>query len=119
MKGMRRVTAVVRMRCPACLRGDVFVSTFQMLPACQLCGHRFELRPGFFQGPIYVSYALGMVTFLGMAFVARRWLAPDAGRAFALLVAGFCYVLLVPAIFRYCCIIWAHLSIRTPERSTR
>jgi uncharacterized protein (DUF983 family) len=110
----RRLRAVLQQRCPACLQGQVFRSTFQFLPACQLCGHRFEREPGFFQGAIYASYTIGILVFLAVTTAAYKVLLPDAGLKFALLVAALVYLLTMPSIYRYCCIILAHLTIGAP-----
>jgi len=111
MPGSRRLSAILRQRCPVCLQGDMFHSTFQLLPACQLCGHRFERRPGDFQIALYASYAIGIVVFLVVTTASYKVLLPEAGLKFALLLAAFVYLVVVPAIYRYCCVIWAYLTL--------
>lgn len=113
------MVAIVRQRCPVCLDGEVFHAIFHMLPACQVCGHRFERGPGFYRGAMYASYAFGLVLFVTIAGAAVRWLAPPLGLSFALVVAGLLYVLLVPWIFRYPRVLWAHLAPPLPERRPR
>jgi len=92
----------------------MFHSTFQLLPACQLCGHRFERTPGDFQGALYASYAFGILLFLGVTAASYKVFLPEAGLKFALLLAAFVYLLVVPVIYRYCCVIWAYLTLGPP-----
>jgi uncharacterized protein (DUF983 family) len=117
--GARRVSAVVRQRCPACLEGQVFRSTLRMLPACQRCGHRFEPRPGTWHRTFAAAVAAAAVVCLIVAAASWHWLVPEYGRAFALLSAAFLWLLLLPAVFRYARIIRAHLDASALERARR
>jgi uncharacterized protein (DUF983 family) len=112
----RRSLAILRQRCPACLAGAIFRSTFRILPACQVCGHRFERAPGFFRGALAVSAVLAAMTLLVLLGVMHRWLGPTHGEAFAILVAVLLFLLLVPAIFRYPRVIRAHRGIAPADR---
>src|SRR2546428_10945818 len=108
-----RLRAILRQRCPVCLEGRMFRGVFAMNAACPVCGHRFERETGFFQGAMYVSYALGVgeavVLVLIAMFVAAPLIGPFGAIAAAVVVHGAC----VPLLFRYSRVIWAHLNIGT------
>lgn len=80
---------------------------------CPVCGHRFMREPGFFQGAMYVSYVLGLGTFLFLLLLCRARLGPRIGLPAASVVAIALQLMLVPLLFRYSRVIWAHLNIGT------
>ena len=59
-----RLGAIAAQRCPVCLEGRMFAGGFRMNEQCPVCGHRFMREPGYFQGAMYVSYALATAVFL-------------------------------------------------------
>jgi len=91
----------------------MFRGVFAMNAACPVCGHRFERETGFFQGAMYVSYALGIAEAFVLALVAMFVLAPRLGLFGAIAVAVVAHVACVPLLFRYSRVIWAHLNIGT------
>src|SRR3989442_8573127 len=74
-----RLRAILRQRCPVCLEGRMFRGVFTMNAACSACGHRFERETGFFQGAMYVSYALGIGEAVVLVLVAMFVAAPLIG----------------------------------------
>jgi len=112
----RRGIAILFQRCPACLAGSVFRSTFRMLPACQVCGHRFEREPGFFRGAMVLAAGIAAATFVALVVAAHHWLVPALGLAFGLVVAAMLYLLLIPAIFRYPRVIRAYRGSGSADR---
>jgi uncharacterized membrane protein YdcZ (DUF606 family) len=91
----------------------MFRGAFAMNPTCPVCGHRFEREPGFFQGAMYVSWAIG-VFYLGvLAVIANLVLAPRIGIAGAVACVVVIHGACVPAVFRYSRVIWAHVNVRT------
>lgn len=61
-----RLFAILKMRCPQCHEGHLFVqpnpyklgSIAEMNKSCPICGESFTREPGFYFGAAYVSYAL-------------------------------------------------------------
>lgn len=45
---MKRLWALLRQRCPVCLRGQVFTSLFGMYTHCPACGVKYERETGYF-----------------------------------------------------------------------
>ena len=55
-----RFKAILKRRCPRCLRGQVFASAFRMRRNCRVCDLRFERQePGYFVGALYFAYGVG------------------------------------------------------------
>lgn len=80
-----------------------------MYPACPVCRHPFEREPGYFVGAMYVSYALAVPVLVLLA-VLVRWLAPGWSGLKILSATVPLFLPLMPIIFRYSRVIWAHLD---------
>ncbi len=91
----------------------MFRGVFAMNPTCSVCGHRFEREPGFFQGAMYVSYALGIGEAFVLALAAMLLLAPVVGLPGAIAAVVIAHLACVPLLFRYSRVIWAHANIGT------
>ena len=102
-----RLSAVLRQRCPRCLRGPVFEGTFRMRPACPACGLRFEREPGYFLGAMYYSYGLSLAAGTPAAVygIAADWPA----WATALAATG-AILLCLPWSFRLSRVLWLHMD---------
>jgi uncharacterized protein (DUF983 family) len=109
----RRLKAIVRQRCPVCLKGPMFSGLITMYARCPRCGHQFERETGFFQGAMYVSWVTSVGLFATLALLAKFLLEPHIGLFAALAIAVLVYMLAVPMLFRYSRVIWAHLNIGT------
>ena len=93
----------------------MFAGLFRMWEVCPRCGHRFMREPGFFQGAMYVSYTMGLFTFLFLLLFCRARLTPVIGLAAAYATAFALQLCLVPILWRYSRVIWAHLNIGTRQ----
>ncbi len=80
-----------------------------MYAACPVCRHTFEREPGYFVGAMYVSYALAVPTLVLLA-VLVRWLLPGWSGLKVLGATVPLFMPLMPIIFRYSRVIWAHLD---------
>ena len=90
-----------------------------MNQTCPVCGHRFEREPGFFQGAMYVSYALGIGEAFVLVLLAMAFLTPRIGLFGTVACVLVAHVALVPALFRYSRVLWAHLNIGTLDPRDR
>ena len=79
-----------------------------MKERCTLCGHQFLREPGYFQGAMYLSYALGLVV-LGVFATTALILLPSHSPGWALAISVPIFLVLVPALFRYSRVLWMHL----------
>ena len=105
---MRRLRAVLALRCPRCLDGRIWRSFLSMNTACPVCGLVFEREPGYFTGAMMVSYALA-VPALG-AFVIGLMTLGGLDAVPALVIGDIAYLVLVPFIFRYSRVLWLHFD---------
>lgn len=60
-----KLKAIMQQKCPRCRRGKVFTHRFYQLrhfsdmhPDCPVCGHHFEIEPGYFYSAMYISYMI-------------------------------------------------------------
>jgi hypothetical protein len=91
----------------------MFSGPFATYASCPRCGHRFEREPGFFQGAMYVSYALGVGLFAVLVLISALLFSRRVGFVRAVLAAVLAYLFCVPVLFRYSRVIWAHGNIGT------
>ena len=110
---MRRLRAILLLRCPRCLQGRVFRGRLAMNETCPVCGLRFQQEPGYFFGAMYVSYPLAAIILGAFTFLIRAWLPPSWSYNVALALPIPPFLLLVPAIFRYSRVIWLHFDTQT------
>jgi uncharacterized protein (DUF983 family) len=104
---MRRLAAVLALRCPRCLRGRVWRTFLGMQERCPECGLVFEREPGYFTGAMVVSYAIAVPTF-GLIVVALLLAGLETG--LALVGGGALYLVLAPFILRYSRVVWLHFD---------
>ncbi len=104
---MNFLPALLQNRCPQCRKGEIFKSTAYNLPHytemyehCPHCGLKFEKEIGFFQGAMFVSYALNAAIVVGTFLAVYLFLGnPEAWiYVSAMLVTTF---VLLPLNFRY------------------
>lgn len=76
MKGSK-VYSVITQTCPRCQSGPLFINKNpykiegweKMHENCPNCGLHYEREPGFYQGAMYVSYALGVALSVAVVLV--------------------------------------------------
>jgi len=101
--------AILRQRCPRCLRAGVFKSVWTMHTCCPACELRFAREPGYFFGAMYFSYGLGHVAVMPLVIwmLSRKFGPTQIGWA------SMAYLtLLLPLLFRYSRILWLHFDHR-------
>ncbi len=105
---MKRLVAILRLRCPRCLQGKVWKGFVAMNTSCPVCGLVFEREPGYFTGAMVVSYAIA-VPVLG-AIVIGLMTVGGLDAVAALIIGDLAYLALVPFIFRYSRVVWLHFD---------
>ena len=94
----------IRLRCPRCGQGKLFLGWFQMHAACSSCRLKYERAPGYFLGSAYINYgatAIAVTVGYLMLHVGVRL----SNRELAAPLAGFC--MLFPLFFfRYARSLW-------------
>ena len=84
---LRRLWAVLSMRCPRCCRGKVFRGMFAMNDPCPVCGLIFQREEGYFLGAMYASYFMAIPVLALIAAVIHWLILPDWKRENTVLVA--------------------------------
>ena len=106
--------AILQGKCPRCRKGEIFsfplkdIRHFsEMNKQCPHCGVWFEPEPGFYQGAMFVSYALIVMLFVVIS-LALYVCGVRSEIVFA--VTSLCsVVLLSPINFRYSRVLFLHL----------
>lgn len=110
---MKRLLAILRLRCPCCLTGKVFRSLWRMHTECPRCGVSFEREPGFFYGAMYFSYGIGLVLAAPLSILLFL-----KGFSEPIIFAGAIGQLAIisPLLFRYSRVAWMHFDQRIDPR---
>lgn len=108
-----RLLAILRLRCPCCLKGKVFRSLWRMHDECPECGVGFEREPGFFYGAMYFSYGIGLAL---AAPVSILLFLKGFSEPIIFLVAIAQLAIVSPLLFRYSRVAWIHFDQRWDPR---
>jgi uncharacterized protein (DUF983 family) len=108
---LRRLSAVLRQRCPRCLHGHVFHGLVAMHETCPQCGYQFGREPGYFTGAMFASYTLAVPILFAIFMVLWHFFFSTWPLTFNLLVTFVVFLPFVPMIFRYSRVIWMHLDV--------
>lgn len=101
-----KLFSIVKGTCPRCHQGNMFVNKNpykiegwdKMHENCSVCNLHYEREPGFFQGAMYVSYALGVG--LSIAVVIANFLISFNPVTY-FVSNTIAIVLLAPLLFRW------------------
>ncbi|OEK01716.1 hypothetical protein BFP97_09395 [Roseivirga sp. 4D4] len=107
--------AVLQGKCPQCHQGDLFTHGAYNLrnftkvnEHCSHCGVRFEREPRFFDGAMYISYALSVGLFLVSAFIIYMLFHPVSENVYLIAIISEVF-LLYPLMFRYSRIFYLYI----------
>ena len=108
------LTALLQGRCPQCRNGKIFtypitriIQFNKMNHECPHCHVRLEPEPGFYQGAMYVGYAITLTCIFAMSIVLfltgnfSEW-------TYIAVVIGF-MILIAPLNYRYSRIVYLYL----------
>jgi uncharacterized protein (DUF983 family) len=109
-----RLRAILRCRCPHCLKGEVFSAFLKMYETCPVCGIEYEREHGFFMMSIFFGYILGFIAVVPVLVVLFLM---DASILAYFVVSAVVLIPLSPLIFRYSRVLWLHLDELMDPRS--
>ena len=109
-----RLAALLKQRCPHCLQGRVFISTWKMNETCPYCGIKFEREDGYFMMSVFIGYVIG--AFIALPICLALYFL-DAPFAWYFIFTIGIFLLLIPLIFRYARLIWMHIDEVLDPRS--
>ena len=94
----------IRLRCPLCIEGHLFVGVIQMRKNCAKCGFVFQRAPGYFLGSTYINY--GVTTLLTTwTYMVLRFGLDMSKSVLIPVLATFCVIFPV-VFFRYARSLW-------------
>lgn len=115
---MKRLSALLRLRCPVCLRGALFRSLLGMHKECPVCGLFYEREHGYFLNSMFIAYAVGFLILIPSAILLAL---NEASIALFSIVIVAITVIVWPLVFRYSRAIWMYvdqaLDPRSPSRT--
>lgn len=103
-----RLQAILRLRCPRCLRGEVFESLWKMHRTCPSCQLEYEREQGYFVGAMYISYGMALVLCVPMVLCLIFIWEFSASEVFLAILLTFAP--LSPLFLRYSRILWMHFD---------
>lgn len=117
MKKGNKLYSIIKMKCPRCHEGDMFINKsayqfkgfFDMHDRCEVCNQKFELETGFFYGAMYVNYALTIALSIAL-YVAFSVLYPIHWVNFLIIDLIF-LILIAPYMFKMGRVLWANMFI--------
>lgn len=102
---MKRLLALLLLRCPVCLQGRLFRGVLAMHKECPHCGVPFEREHGYYLNSMFVAYAVGFLVLVPSAILLA--LREVSVPLFAAAIIAET-VIIWPLIFRYSRAIWLH-----------
>ena len=94
----------LRLRCPRCGGGRLFVGYFRMYAHCPNCNLKYEQEPGYFLGATYINYGL-TVMLLTVLYIGLHYRARYDNRTLALPLTAICIAFPL-MLFRFACSLW-------------
>jgi hypothetical protein len=116
LKGTK-VYSIIANKCPRCQEGDFFMyknpynlkKFDKMNDSCPVCDESFDIEPGFYQGAMYVNYALSIAAGVGWFILVYLFYGFDP----VIFVVSFSIVLilLLPFMFRIGRLLWINFFV--------
>lgn len=118
---MSRVTeaiySTVANKCPRCHQGKVFENDngynikngLKMYTHCPVCHLKYERELGFFQGAMYVSYALQVALFVVVYAADAFFFQMNLNLLVAIIISSI--IILFPITFRWSRLLWMNFFI--------
>jgi uncharacterized protein (DUF983 family) len=120
-----KLNSILRMKCPRCQEGDFFTShPYDLKNAgnihehCPKCNLKYEMEPGFYQGAMYVSYALGVALFVTL-WVSFNLFFPSLSTGAQVGIVAVSSLVLTPIMYALSKIIWANLFIKFDKKEVK
>lgn len=119
-----KLYSVLWNKCPQCHIGSVFISNNpynlkrfdKMNVSCNCCGIKYEKEPGFFQGAMYVSYAL-MAGWFIITWAADTFIFKSETWQYLTFVIST-VILFMPLTFRTSRLLWMNFFIKFDKNKT-
>jgi uncharacterized protein (DUF983 family) len=121
MKLKNWLRAVGLLKCPRCLKGDMFVTgtfsfkkSFDMHDNCPHCGQKYTLESGFYYGAMFISYIITAFTMFGVFGIFKFLFKVPVMTSF-IVAMSFIFALFV-WFFRVSRAIWLSFFVEFDEK---
>ena len=123
MENQSTLNALVKLKCPKCHEGNLFVyqnpynlKQFHLMHKnCEKCGECFEPEPGFYTGAMYINYGFAVL------LTAITYLILEIGLKVSAVVFFSLYISIIvaatPLLFRYSRAIFLYMVVRYDHNS--
>lgn len=118
-----KLYSIFKFKCPRCQEGKFFIShPYDLKNAgnlhehCNKCDLKYEMEPGFYQGAMYVSYALGVALFVTL-WVSFNLFFPWMSTGLQVTIVAVSSIVLTPLMYALSKIIWANFFISYDKSS--
>jgi len=112
MANNHQFTRAVRLKCPRCGEGDLFVDNnpfnlaklASMPKNCSSCGLKFEPETGFYYGAMWVSYLIG--AFMSLIIIGILIIVFKMNTLYAFIAIAIFHLVFSPYLFRLSRAFW-------------
>lgn len=118
-----KLYSILRRKCPQCHEGEFFVSHPYNLKrigdtheTCKSCNLKYEREPGFYYGAMFVSYALGVIVFVGL-WALMHFAFPEVHVGWQITIILVSISLLGPYLYALSKIIWINMFVKYDKNS--
>ena len=118
MKKGTTAYSVLKLKCPKCQGGDLFVDKnpyhfkrcLLMFDRCEKCNQDFQIEPGFYYGSIWMSYPL--VVLITIIITSFFYLYLEVNFLFFILILASTMLSLQPLILRFGRAMWLNILVK-------
>ena len=118
MKRGTTAYSVLKLKCPKCQVGDLFVDKnpyhfkhcLLMFDRCEKCNQDFQIEPGFYYGSIWMSYPL--VVLITIIITSFFYLYLEVNFLFFILILASTMLSLQPLILRFGRAMWLNIFVK-------
>lgn len=119
---MKRLFSIVRLKCPKCSKGDLFIkkglfrytNMLDMPEECPICKQKYEIEPGFWLGALWASYPI--IVAIELPFLLAALLVDSISPFWFFGAMVISFLLTFPLMLRLGRSIWIHINIRGTEK---
>ncbi len=106
----KRLSGLLRQRCPRCLAGAVFQGRVTMRETCPVCGLRYGREEGYFSGSMDLSFFLAAPVLAFVFLVLYQLFSATWSLVAILLTSYVAFLPFVPSVFRYSRVLWLYID---------
>lgn len=120
---MKRWKSILRLKCPRCSQGDLFLKKgllvytdmLDMHEHCSQCDLKYNLEPGFWLGSLWTSYPIVILIEIPFLFLAILAEGQIVWLWFAMMILSL--AISFPIMLRLGRSIWIHINVRGEEEA--